>query len=72
MNLPLSIVNDLTTLGINADALAQAHNKPALTSIRYNTNKIITPTITSAIGWCVQGSYLAERPFFAQIGRAHV
>ncbi len=65
MNLPQSISNDLTKLGIDAVALEQAHNTPALTSIRYNTNKVASPTITNPIGWCAQGNYLAERPFFA-------
>jgi 16S rRNA C967 or C1407 C5-methylase (RsmB/RsmF family)/NOL1/NOP2/fmu family ribosome biogenesis protein len=65
LNLPEYIVNDLKNYHIDTDALAASHLTKGLTSIRYNTHKIPKPTIEQAIPWCKQGSYMAERPFFA-------
>ncbi|MDZ4716344.1 MAG: rRNA methyltransferase [Cytophagales bacterium] len=52
-----------TRLGNVLDDFKQSLRKPALTSIRYNANKL-QPLETDCVPWCTMGRYLDERPSF--------
>jgi len=66
MNLPSPIIEDLTQLaGFDADAFLQAHQQPAVVSIRLNPAKQgVVPNGSTQVPWCPDGYYLGERPVF--------
>lgn len=66
MNLPEQLLAQLNDVkSFNREALIEAHNNPAVTSVRLNPHKHSTAfAANEQVPWCTSGRYLNERPVF--------
>lgn len=66
MNLPEQLLAQLNHVkGFNRDTLIEAHQLPAVTSVRLNPHKHSTAfAANEQVPWCASGRYLPERPVF--------